>query len=799
MAEPGDMSASDFRRVSLRKLRGGPKPGPVVRSAYALMGLLLLAYLVLLVVRPSEARSIAIAGWTVGLFELAAGLLCIDAGLRRPTTRAVPVILGCALVSWSLGAIVLTIESAGGGRPPVPSVADAFYLAFFPLAYVALVLLIRGEVRRLSGPTWLDGAVAGLGAATFCAAFAFRELERSPAHSATAVAVNLGYPAGDVLLLLLVAGGSAVILGRRKASWLLVVAGITLGVTGDTLHLLAPSIAGSTISVIAVALAWPTAILLLSFAMWLPPGRSNPLATQRSTGFALPALAAIVGSAVLMLGGLGHVNPIAIGLAEATLVVVGVRLAISVRGLRSRTQDEHRLSVTDHLTGLGNRRHLFGVLDAYFSQGPEAQSELAFLFIDLNGFKQINDSFGHAVGDRILAQVGSRLADSLRESDLLVRVGGDEFAVLLLDADTAVATEVADRLSGSLEQPFVIDAVSARIGASIGIALAPDHAASGEALMGCADVAMYRAKVAHVPLAHYEREFDEVDNQVQLAHELKKAIWSNQLVLHYQPQLDLGTGEIPSVEALVRWRHRTLGLIPPVKFLPLAEEAGLMGALTRWVLRHALEQCAAWHEEGRYVRVSVNVSVSDLLDPGLFDLVKGLLDEYDIEPGMFVLEITETTIIEEFERSKQVVMGLRELGVEMSIDDFGAGVTSLAYLGGLAVAELKLDRRFIAPLDVAHETRDVELVRATIALGHALRVRVVAEGVENPDTIELLDELGCDLVQGDCIHKPVHPALVSFEHGDARSGVRQTRPVAADARFRLGLERGSPARLAPEV
>ncbi len=793
------MSASDVRRVSLRKLRGGPKPGPVVRAAYGLMGLLLLAYLVLLLARPSEARSIAIAGWTIGLFELAAGLLCIDAGLRRPTTRAVPLILGCALVSWSLGAIVLTIESAGGRHPPVPSVADAFYLGFFPLAYVALVLLIRGEVRRLSAPSWLDGAVAGLGAATFCAAFAFRELERSSAHSATAVAVNLAYPVGDVLLLLLVAGGTAVILGRRKASWLLVVTGITLGVAGDTLHLLRPPMAGSTVSVVALALAWRTAILLLSLAMWLPPGRSNPIATHRPPGFVLPALAAIVGSAVLMLGGLGHVNPIALGLAEATLVVVGVRMAISVQGLRTRTQDEHRLSVTDHLTGLGNRRHLFDVLGGYFAQGPEAQSELAFLFIDLDGFKQINDSFGHAVGDRILAQVGSRLSDSLRDSDLLVRVGGDEFAVLLLDADTGIATEIADRLSGSLEQPFVIDAVSARIGASIGIALAPDHAADGEALMGCADVAMYRAKVAHVPLAHYEREFDEVDNRVRLARELKQAIWSNQLVLHYQSQLDLRTGEILSVEALVRWRHRTLGLIPPVKFLPLAEEAGLMGALTRWVLRHALEQCAAWREEGRDVRVSVNVSVSDLLDPGLLDLVEGLLEEHDIRPGMFVLEITETTIIEEFERSKTVVTGLRELGVDVSIDDFGAGVTSLAYLGGLAVAELKLDRRFIAPLDVAHETRDVELVRATIALGHALRVRMVAEGVENPDTIELLDELGCDLVQGDSIHKPVHPALVSFEHTPPTPGSRRVEPAAAEARLRLGLDLGSPARLVPEV
>jgi diguanylate cyclase (GGDEF)-like protein len=758
------MSVSDLRRASVRTLGGGPRPRPSVWAAYGVMALLLLGYLVLLISEPHRAQSTRIGGWGVGAFELAAGFLCIAAGRHRPTARAaVPVILGASLVVWSLGDLTLTFESIGRATPPVPSLADVLFLSFFPLAYVALVLLISGEVRRLTTPNWLDGSVAGFGAATLCAAFAFRAIEQTTGESGIKVAVNLAYPVGDVLLLLLVAAGTAVMSGRHKAPWLLVAAGITLDVAGDTLSLLHPAMGSSSVAAVAEAIAWPTAIFLMSLAMWLPPGRASPLAVQRPAGFLLPACAAGIASIVLFLGGLGDVNTVALALAQTTLVLVALRIAFSVRGLRTRTQDEHRMSVTDHLTGLGNRRHLFDVLDSYFAQGPGRQAELAFLFIDLNGFKQINDSFGHAVGDQILEQVGARLAASLRDSDLLVRVGGDEFAVLLLDADADTATDVATRLNGSLEQPFVIDAVTARIGASIGVALAPQHAHDGEALMGCADVAMYRAKVAHVPIAHYEREFDEVSNRVRLAHELKQAIWTNQLVLHYQPQQDLRTGEISGFEALVRWRHRTFGLIPPVKFLPLAEEAGLMGALTRWVVVHALEQCRAWHAAGHRVRVSVNVSVGDLLDPALFDLVAGLVEQHRLAPGSFVLEITETTIIEEFERSREIVAGLRELGVEVAIDDFGAGVTSLAYLGGLAVAELKLDRRFIAPLHEAHDSRDVELVRATIALGHALRLRVVAEGIENPDMIGLLAELGCDLAQGDCIHKPVHPALVSFD------------------------------------
>ena len=297
------MSVSDIRHAGLKKLRGGPKPGRGVWAAYCAMGLLLLAYVALLLWRPAAAQSTA-TGWVVGLAELVAAFLCIAAGRRRPTARAaVPVFLGAGLVAWSLGDLALTSQ---GGGAPVPSVADVFYLAFFPLAYIALVMLIRGEVRRLSTPNWLDGAVAGLGAATLCAAFAFRAIEQSTGETGMRLAVNLAYPVGNVLLLLLVAGGSAVMSGRRKAPWLLVAAGITLLVTGGTLNLLHSSIGGtSSPGAILKAIAWPTSIFLMSLAMWLPPGRSSPLAIQKPPEFVLPALAAVVGSTVLLLGGVG--------------------------------------------------------------------------------------------------------------------------------------------------------------------------------------------------------------------------------------------------------------------------------------------------------------------------------------------------------------------------------------------------------------------------------------------------------------------------------------------------------------
>jgi diguanylate cyclase len=738
---------------------GGAVP-PIVQRIYAVLSVVLIAYLALLLLRPVGQSSTLLDGWGVVAFELFASGLCIASGLRRRTGRMVPLFLGAALACWALGDVALTIESLGGATPATPSVADAFYLAFFPLAYVALVLFIRGETTRLTTPDWLDGAVAGLGAAALCAAFAFRLLEHSVGQHGLAVAVNLAYPVGDILLLLLVVGGSAILPGRRRLSWLLVAAGITLNVLGDTSNLLQTShlligAGGAHLGTVVDGIAWPASILLMSIAMWLPRSRPDLVAIAKPAGFVLPGLAAATGLVILYVGTVRPVNQVATALAAATLLLVVVRTGLSVRSLRALTRERQRLAVTDHLTGLGNRRHLFDVLDEYFAAVAHEARQLAFLFIDLDGFKQINDSFGHPAGDEILGRVGARLAASLDGSDLLTRVGGDEFAAVMMDASAEQAAATARRLTEALHRPFAIAAVSAQIGASIGIALAPLDAADTASLMLCADVAMYRAKLGSSPFALYDHDFDSGDSRLQIADQLHAAIHSDQLTLHYQPQLDLHLGEIITVEALARWRHPVLGLIAPMKFLPLAEEAGLMGSLTRWALNGALAQCAAWRAAGHPVRVSVNFSAGDLLDPGLLELVSDQLALHELSSDALVFEITETTLIDDFEHSRRVLGQLRELGVDVSIDDFGAGFTSLAHLSALPINELKLDRSFISPMCGPDGARQIELVRATIILGHALELRVVAEGIENAETLELLRELGCDVAQGHFIGKPL--------------------------------------------
>ncbi|MGI8507331.1 MAG: putative bifunctional diguanylate cyclase/phosphodiesterase [Solirubrobacteraceae bacterium] len=737
---------------------------------YALMGTLLAAYIVLLATRPVGQGSTAIEDWGAVLFELTASALCILGGLRRRPGSVAPVVLGLGLACWSLGDLVLTIESLGGVTPASPSLADAFYLAFFPVSYVAVVLFIRGETRRLSSPNWLDGAVAGLGASAVCAAFAFRTIEHTAHESTLAVAINVAYPIGDVLMLLLVVGGTAIMSGRRRAPWLLLAAGFTVNVFGDTSNLLqASSFGASHLGTVANAAAWPISTLLMSIAMWLRPGLADPLAPRRPPSFLLPGLAAGAGLTVLFVRTLSSVNRVATGLATATLVLVVLRTWLSVRHLRTQTKVRQQQSITDHLTGLANRRRMFDALDAVFAEPPGERPKLAFLFIDLNGFKRVNDSFGHAVGDEILKRVSARLVDSLRQSDLLARVGGDEFAAMLVGAGADEAIAVAAHLSSSLDEPFTLDAVSANISASIGIALAPGDASDSPGLMRCADTAMYRAKLGSSPFACYEPTLDRGGNKLRLADQLSAAIDADELVLYYQPQLDLRDDQIRTVEALVRWRHPEHGLIGPSAFLPLAEEAGMMDELTRWVLAQALAECSAWRAAGRELRVSVNVAAVDLTDPEFPGTVGALLARERLSPDSLVLEITETSIIEEFERARDAVGRLRELGVQVSIDDFGAGFTSLAYLDDLAVGEMKLDRRFITPLAGGVRSRDAELVRATIELGHALGLQVVAEGVEDSASLELLRELGCDIAQGFGIGPPVPAAELELDRDHAQS------------------------------
>jgi diguanylate cyclase (GGDEF)-like protein len=723
---------------------------------YGIAALCVVGYLVLLIIGHDGETWPWLDNWAVPGFEFVITALCFLRAAVVRRGRAIALLLGIGLLCWSLGDLVLAIESSSG-NPPVPSWADLFYLLFYPVTYAGLALRIGRQVKHWGVSTWLDGAVAGLGAGAIVAAFVFHGVLRSAGGGTAAVVTNLAYPIGDLLLLVLVVGTTAVIPGRRKAQWILIAAGYSLQAIGDTFNLFGSGIGATHFGSAFNAVAWPASILLVSSSVWLPTTRTDPRLDERAPGFLLPGLASIAAMSILFVGSVQHIDTAALVLATATLVGAGIRTALSLTALRHLTSERHEQAITDQLTSLGNRRALFELLDAIAAETETSDAEpreLAFLFVDLNRFKEVNDSFGHSVGDELLRQLGERLTGSLRDCDLLVRLGGDEFAVVLMDAGSDYATTVAQRISGRLEEPFQLGAVRAQISASIGIAEMPADAADTPGLLQCADLAMYRAKLELKPFAIYSEELDGHGNRGEFVEELRTAILNGDLELHYQPQVDVHTGHVVGVEALARWSHPRLGYVPPLEFLPLAEEAGLMDVLTELVLERALTQCARWRAAGEDLAISVNISTTNLANAEFATIVDRLLRSCGVPAEALVLEITETTAIIEFDRCKRVIEELRDLGIVVSVDDFGAGFTSLAYLSSLAVGELKLDRSFISGLATADEARDLALVRSTIELAHSLGLRVVAEGVEDEASFELLADLACDVAQGYLIGKP---------------------------------------------
>lgn len=412
----------------------------------------------------------------------------------------------------------------------------------------------------------------------------------------------------------------------------------------------------------------------------------------------------------------------------------------------------------DALTDLPNRTFLRERLDAAIAATHEV-APFALLFLDLNRFKDVNDTFGHHVGDALLERVTRRMRTSVRGSEFIARLGGDEFAVVLPGADASAATLEARRLLSILDAPFhVLDHVF-DVGVSMGIALYPEHGTDSATLMRRADVAMYAAKRTERGHMTYAPDQDPTDpERLRLVAELRSAIDTGGLLLHYQPQVDLATGEMRQVEALVRWQHPERGLLMPGVFIPVAEENNLTGRLTEWVLHEALQQVSAWRSRGLDLRVAVNVSARTLHDEALVVTVRRLLERFHLPVGSLVLEITESGIMLDPERSLQTLVELHQMGVELSIDDFGTGYSSLSYLRRLPAGEIKVDRSFVADMVTNHDSAII--VRSIVDLAHNLGLRVVAEGVEDAETLETLRLLGADMAQGYHLARPLPPAAI---------------------------------------
>jgi len=438
--------------------------------------------------------------------------------------------------------------------------------------------------------------------------------------------------------------------------------------------------------------------------------------------------------------------------AGAPQRLIGTALDVTARhemeeALRHQTRH-------DALTGLPNRALLHERVAAALGDAPNAPGPLALLLLDLDRFKEVNDTFGHEQGDDLLRAVADRLRGAVRSGDTVARLGGDEFAVLLPGADVAGAARVAADIRAALDTPLRVEGQALQVGVSVGIALGPVHGADGPTLLRHADVAMYAAKHGRMGHAVYEQAWDRQGAE-RLARigELRAAIEEGALLLHYQPQVDLASGRVRGVEALVRWPHPERGLIPPDAFIPLAEQTGLIAPLTEWVLAEAIRQCREWQRAGVPLTISVNLSMWNLHDPALPDRVAALLREHDVRPAWLRLELTESALMVDTARTMDVLTRLAALGVRLAVDDFGSGYSSLAYLKRLPVDELKIDKGFVREL--ATDATDAAIVASTVALGHALGLRVVAEGIEDRAACDRLAGMGCDVAQGYYLSRPL--------------------------------------------
>ena len=436
-------------------------------------------------------------------------------------------------------------------------------------------------------------------------------------------------------------------------------------------------------------------------------------------------------------------------------------LALTLEQMRSGIAERERTiayqAFHDALTELPNRARALQRLQSELGKAQSSEQPLALLMVDLDRFKEINDTLGHPTGDQALVQAARRLKQAFPEPELLARLGGDEFLVILPRTDSAGAESSAAILIETLALPQSLQGMQIMLDATVGIAAFPEHGDDPATLLARADIALNDAKSQNRRWSVYRPGRDQNQrDKLSLANDLRSALSRKELVLYYQPKLDLQRNQVIHAEALVRWIHPTRGFVPPDAFIALAEQTGRIRELTRWVLMTAIAQVRGWHQMGHRVGVAVNLSAHDLMDDGLPDYVQDLLHKFSVNPRELVLEVTESAVMRDAVYGMEMLHRLRALGIGLAIDDYGTGYSSLSYLKQLPVDEIKIDKSFVMNLD--RDIDDAVIVRSTIDLGHNMGLQVVAEGVEDASSLERLRGFGCDLAQGYFISRPLPEA-----------------------------------------
>jgi diguanylate cyclase (GGDEF)-like protein len=632
-------------------------------------------------------------------------------------------------------------------------------LAGLAAVVVAATSLDVAGLRAVGGPFWLLAGLLLLGELRPVVASGAYDPEGVTVSTAFVFAILFSWGPWPALLVQAVAIAAGEV-ARRKRPWQVVFNTgqyvLSLSAAAAVLHLLgsrpSPSdpLQVSLESLPAMAVAW-AAYFLVNLALVagaLAIRDRHGYWEEFSTDFGYYALTTF---AVLAL------SPVVVVVTATVWQLIPLLLLplFLVYKTASISLEKEHASQHDALTGLGNRKLLTEQLSRCLEEARRQDRLLALCVLDLDRFKEVNDTLGHQTGDRLLEVAGARLAGAVRPGDSVARLGGDEFAVLFTEVDGPVAArEAAERIRGVLGEPYHLDGMMLGLDASAGVAVFPTHGRDAEELFRFADVAMYQAKAERTGVEVYDRERDRHTlTRLGLGAELRGAVERQELEAHFQPKVALPGREVIGVEALLRWRHPEHGLLAPGEFLDLAGQDGVMRSITSSALVQSLSRVATWWRDGLRVPVSVNVSLRDLADEGFVDVLARLLAGHRLPADVLQLEITEHVLMADPSRVSPALERLGSMGVSLSLDDFGTGYSSLVHLRRLPVAEIKVDRSFVARM--TDEPDDAAVVRSIIDLGHALGVRVVAEGVEDEATLDALVRLGCDAVQGWLVSRPL--------------------------------------------
>lgn len=745
------MTGDRLKWGTMTRTRASDSPHPRVAGmhrivalvSWLVLGAALIANRIAESISPQVSQQIVVTSLGI-FFPLLVLRLALAARLYR-ARRAALILLLAAVAAWSLGSMSINAASLEA-QTHFPAPGEwLFLVSYIGMAGYLMLDVDRKQLRPSVG--WLDITVICGGTACLAALLLVAPIRIASGQEGLPLLLALVYPLADTMLALVVLGQALLRARTDRRQTAMIGAAFLLLAAGDSGFALQVSARTYDFGTFSNAL-WGGAFALLVAAACRPQQSVIKLIPQKS-GTKLIVAAGIIAVIVLTLRPQDTLAYYIVPPAVLTLAAAAARMGLALR-YANRAAEAFALSETDDLTKLPNRRAVRARLEEGIADG----GPLALMLLDLDGFKEVNDALGHHAGDIVLKFVAVRMRESVAADVMVARLGGDEFAILLRSNEEIELLETARQILAELSKPVFVDGIEICPSGSVGIAVVSDTDSEDSEVLRRADVAMYQAKGTRTGAALYDAHLDEFSrSRLQLAEDLRKGIAEEQLEVWYQPQVDAATKQIHAVEALVRWRHPTEGLLSPVAFLPAARRAGLMGALSDTVARLAVRDLQRLLEAGLDLRVSINCAPPELLSHTFLPRLYACLEECDVPADHLVLEVTEDSFLADPERARSILLDLRSRGVQVSIDDYGTGFSSLTYLRDLPIQELKIDRSLIR--NVATDDRTRKIVASTVQLAHALDMRTVAEGVEQAvDSAELV-AMGIDVLQGYHFARPL--------------------------------------------